>query len=82
MPRQLALPLVLLTLLGQARPARADEPQDPNAVRYSFEDDKVLADTVGPLGEVMSVRKRPERESLVRARSSFVVALLQSVEAL
>ena len=82
--RRLALPALLLVLSSAAR---ADEPaarHDAGAdtVAYSFEDDKVLGDTVRPLGEIMAVRKRPQRESLVRARRSFVPELLQSVEAL
>jgi len=83
--RELALAALLIALLsGQAKPARADEPtpKDADTTRYSFDDDKVLGDTTGPLGEVMSVRKRSQRESLVRARQSFVVELLKSVEAL
>jgi hypothetical protein len=86
--RHLALPFALsislATALTTASTARAEEPgqgQDAPTL-YTFEDDKVLADTIGPMGEVMMVRKRPRRESLVRARDSFVVELLKSVEAL
>ncbi len=79
--RSLALPLALLALPPAAR---ADEPgKGPDEpTRYAFEDDQVLADTERPMGEVMMVRRRGQRESLVRARDSFVVELLQSVEAL
>jgi hypothetical protein len=79
-----ALSISLATALTTASTARAEEPgQGPDApTQYTFEDDKVLADTIGPMGEVMMVRKRPGRESLVRARDSFVVELLKSVEAL
>jgi len=82
--RHLALPAALSIILATCTVARADAPgQGPDEpTRYSFEDDKVLADTVAPMGEVMMVRKRPPRESLVRARDSFVVELLHSVEAL
>lgn len=82
--RHLALPAALSVLLATAGAVRAEEPgQGPDApTRYTFEDDKVLADTIGPMGEVMVVRKRGQRESLVRARDSFVVELLHSVEAL
>ena len=82
--RHLALPALLATLLAGTTTAQAEEPKarGDDTIQYSFDDDKVLGDTVGPLGEVMSVRKRSQRASLVRARSSFVVELLQSVEAL
>jgi hypothetical protein len=77
--RYLALPALLATLFASGS-ARAEEPGD--TVSYAFDDDKVLGDTVNPLGEIMTVRKRPARESLVRARQSFVPELLKSVEAL
>lgn len=82
--RHLALPATVLFLLATVGPARADEPgQGPDApTRYTFDDDKVLADTIGPMGELMMVRKRSGRDSLVRGRDSFVVELLHSVEAL
>lgn len=82
--RYLALPMLLIAFEGGGSLARAEEPKAPqdNTVRYDFDDDAVLGDTVRPLGEVMSVRQRPARESLVRARSSFLSELLQSVEAL
>jgi len=86
MTRHLALPILLASALVTST-TRADEPQagaqaGTDTVSYSFDDDKVLGDTVNPLGEIMTVRKRPARESLVRARESFVPELLQSVEAL
>jgi len=82
--RHLALPFALSIALATAGAARAEEPsQGPDApTQYTFEDDKVLADTIGPMGEVMMVRKRTQRESLVRARATFVIELLKSVEAL
>lgn len=86
--RRLALPaalsIALAFMLASSAVARADEPSrgPDEPTRYSFDDDKVMADTVGPMGEVMMIRKRPQRESLVRARDSFVVELLHSVEAL
>ena len=82
--RPLTLPVLLAVFLLPAAVARADEPATkPNEpVSYSFDDDEVLGNTVAPYGEVMNVRKRGQRASLVRARGSFVVELLHSVEAL
>lgn len=89
--RRLTRPTLLMlsaglaaALLATARPSRADEPARAaeTAVRYQFEDDKVMGDTVAPIGEVMVVRARGERASLVRAREGFVRELLRSVEAL
>lgn len=83
MIRYIALPALLASALVSGT-AHAEGPQagGDEPVSYSFEDDKVLGDTLRPLGEIMSVRKRSTRESLVRARESFVSELLQSVEAL
>lgn len=83
MTRYVALPALLATVLSTGN-ARAEEPASArgDTVSYSFEDDKVMGDLVSPIGEIMTVRKRPQRDSLVRARESFVPELLQSVEAL
>lgn len=63
-----------------ARPVPAPPPAATTA--YSFEDDAVLAAAKRPLGEVLRVRSRSERGSLVRAREHFVAELLASVESL
>jgi hypothetical protein len=75
-------------LLAAPAGAHADPPETPTSTRdeslttYTFEDDEVLGGTHRPLGEVLVVRARPDRESLVRAREHFVRELLKSVEAL
>lgn len=53
-----------------------------DVTEYAFDDEAVLGDTIQPGGEVLHVRKRGERQSLVRARSHFVRELLESVERL
>jgi hypothetical protein len=74
---------------GHTNTAHAEPPAPPHdaaraddATTYTFDDDTVLGDTVGAMGEVLTVRKRPERESLIRPREHFIRELLQSVEAL
>ena len=64
--------------------ARAEEPAgaDATATAYEFEDDLVTGGTVQPGLEVLHVRRRGARESLVRARTQFIVELLKSAEAL
>jgi hypothetical protein len=49
---------------------------------YTFDDDEVFGTTTAPTGEVLLVRPRAQRESLVRARDHFVRELLHSVEEL
>jgi hypothetical protein len=76
------------TLLASPAGAHADPPQaqadtrDESLTTYSFEDDKVFGDSSRPLGEVLVVRDRRERSSLIRAREHYVRELLKSVEAL
>jgi hypothetical protein len=49
---------------------------------YTFDDDEVFGTTTAPVGEVLLVRPRAQRESLIRARDHFVRELLHSVEEL
>jgi hypothetical protein len=81
--RSLSLALIIAT--STARAAQAEPPAPPRRgeiTEYAFEDDAVLGDTAQPLGEVLRVRQRGPRNSLVQARSSFVPELLESVERL
>ena len=62
--------------------AEEQRPRQVDVTEYSFEDDAVLGDTTQPGMEVLHARRRGGRESLVRARTQFVVELLHSVEQL
>jgi hypothetical protein len=64
------------------RAEREDSGRSADATVYTFEDELVGGDTINPSLEVLTVRSRKDRQSLVRARESFVVELLQSVERL
>lgn len=74
--------LAVLVWTSTPSPARAEEPASPDATVYEFDDDLVQGDTLSPALEVLTVRSRKGRQSLVRARESFVIELLQSVEQL
>lgn len=84
----LRLCFCLLSLPGgrafaEPPPPRAATNADiQNVVEYAFGDDQVLGDMVAPLGEVLTVRGKGQRQSLVRARGSFVDKLVRAVEAL
>jgi hypothetical protein len=67
---------------GDSAAVQAGAAPDTAFTTYSFEDDKVVGDTAQPMGEVLTVRARPGRASLIRAREHFVRELLKSVEAL
>jgi len=83
-PIGFALASLFTALAALAEPASAEEPK-PNPPRgeltaYRFDDDLVTGDTANPNGEVLHVRKRRERESLVRARTHWVPELLKTAE--
>jgi len=82
--RTLMLASLLCALLASAGHAAADDTHSPKSEQradltaYSFEDQLVVGDTLRPDGEVLQVRNRGARESLVRARTHFVPELLKS----
>jgi hypothetical protein len=47
---------------------------------YNFEDDLVTGDLVRPDGELLSVRRRGARASLIRIREHFIPEMLKSIE--
>ncbi|MFO0681414.1 MAG: hypothetical protein U0234_05155 [Sandaracinus sp.] len=47
---------------------------------YDFEDDLVTGDLVRPDGEMLQVRRRGRRASLIRVREHFIPEMLKSVE--
>ena len=64
-----------LTLVSVA-PAQAQD----ETTTYDFEDDLVSGDLVRPDGELLSVRRRGRRASLIRVREHFIPEMLKSVE--
>lgn len=51
-----------------------------SATSYDFEDDLVTGDLVRPDGELLSVRRRGNRASLIQIREHFIPEMLKSVE--
>ena len=70
----LRLTCLLLAALSPSV-ALADEP-----LKYSFDDHLVDADDRSPHLELLRVRPRDARESLIRVREHFVPELYKSVE--
>ncbi|MCG8553873.1 MAG: hypothetical protein MJD61_01075 [Proteobacteria bacterium] len=68
----------VLVALGSG-PAAAQDSAD-NATTYDFEDDLVQGDLVRPDGEMLHVRRRGARSSLIRIREHFIPEMLKSVE--
>jgi hypothetical protein len=54
--------------------------QEGEATTYDFEDDLVQGDLVRPDGELLNVRRRGRRASLIRVREHFIPEMLKSVE--
>ena len=54
--------------------------QDNADTTYVFEDDLVNGDLVRPDGEMLNVRRRGRRASLIRVREHFIPEMLKSVE--
>ena len=67
------------TALAQGKPAAAAA-AEPSATTYDFEDDLVTGDLVRPDGELLSVRRRGNRASLIQIREHFIPEMLKSVE--
>ena len=61
-------------------PALGMAQDDAEATTYDFEDDLVSGDLVRPFGELLNVRRRGRRSSLIRIREHFVPEMLKSVE--
>lgn len=64
---------------AQDRPAPAP---DGNVTSYEFQDQAVHGDMYRPGMEVLQVRTRDERSSLIRVRTQFIAELLKSAERL
>lgn len=54
--------------------------QESETTTYDFEDDLVQGDLVRPDGEMLNVRRRGRRASLIRVREHFLQEMLKSVE--
>jgi hypothetical protein len=69
---------------AQSKGGTAGTPQaaagEPAATSYDFEDDLVTGDLVRPDGELLSVRRRGNRASLIQIREHFIPEMLKSVE--
>jgi hypothetical protein len=72
-------------LFGLAAPVEAQgavqmEESGGDTTTYDFEDDLVSGDLVRPDGELLNVRRRGRRGSLIRIREHFIPEMLKSVE--
>ena len=74
-----ALPVRVSAQAKDAAPAPAAGGGDA-PTSYDFDDDLVQGDLVRPDGELLSVRRRGNRASLIQIREHFIPEMLKSVE--
>lgn len=67
-------------MLLAAAPVAAQDEEDEDTTTYDFDDDLVTGDLVRPDGELLSVRRRGGRSSLIQIREHFIPEMLKSVE--
>jgi hypothetical protein len=65
---------------AQAKAGEAAPAGEAGPTSYDFEDDLVQGDLVRPDGELLSVRRRGNRASLIQIREHFIPEMLKSVE--
>lgn len=71
--------LAVLLAAPAAFAPRADAQQAPDET-FNFDDEVLTGDLVRPDGELLNVRRRGRRASLIRVRTQFVAEMLKSVE--
>lgn len=77
---------IVSALLALSAPVFAQDangggaPAGGGPTTYDFEDDLVTGDLVRPDGELLNVRRRGARTSLIRVREHFIPEMLKSVE--
>jgi hypothetical protein len=76
----LSVVLVLGGLLVAPMASAQDQGGGEGTTTYDFEDDLVTGDLVRPDGELLNVRRRGSRSSLIRIREHFIPEMLKSVE--
>ncbi|MCC6877088.1 MAG: hypothetical protein IT378_22480 [Sandaracinaceae bacterium] len=69
-----------LALAPLAVPAVGLAQDNNETTTYDFDDDLVQGDLVRPDGELLNVRRRGRRASLIRVREHFIPEMLKSVE--
>jgi hypothetical protein len=79
--KMLRISMMVVALgLGMVAPASAQDAAGGDATTYDFDDDLVAGDLVRPDGELLNVRRRGRRSSLIRIREHFIPEMLKSVE--
>ena len=80
MKKLIVIGILGLSFLLVAPMASAQDEGGDAATTYDFEDDLVTGDLVRPDGELLNVRRRGRRASLIRVREHFIPEMLKSVE--
>lgn len=68
----------LFLLCGWA--ALADDNYEKGVTEYSFDDENVLGDLIGPGGDLITTRHPGKQRSLIKVRRHFIPEMFKSVE--
>ena len=66
-------------LLGGAA-TFADDKYEKGVTEYSFDDENVLGDLIGPGGDLITTRHPGKQKSLIKVRRHFIPEMFKSVE--
>jgi hypothetical protein len=80
MAKLFGISLILGTLAVAGGVSAQDKAAGGGETTYDFDDDLVTGDLVRPDGELLSVRRRGNRASLIQIREHFIPEMLKSVE--
>ena len=80
MTKLFGISLVLGVLSASGAALAQDKAAGGGETTYDFDDDLVTGDLVRPDGELLSVRRRGNRASLIQIREHFIPEMLKSVE--
>jgi hypothetical protein len=80
MTKLFGISLVLGVLSTSVGALAQDKAAGGGETTYDFDDDLVTGDLVRPDGELLSVRRRGNRASLIQIREHFIPEMLKSVE--
>ena len=69
----------LFLLVGVAALAQ-DDGYEKGVTEYSFDDENVLGDLVGPGGDLITTRHPGKQKSLIKVRRHFIPEMFKSVE--
>jgi hypothetical protein len=72
--------LTAIVALGGLTARAQDDVYEKGVTEYSFDDENVLGDLVGPGGDLITTRHPGKQKSLIKVRRHFIPEMFKSVE--